>query len=307
VAGELGGSEQPGGARAYNQDVVSSHSIIPRCRKRHYDARIALVLALKSSILDHVVDGNLQQVALERFAKVEQFQRKHRVELLTLLFTDIVDSTRLKQTLGDREAVAVIRRHHALIREILDQFSEGEEINVAGDSFFIVFTKPSDAVKFSFLVQARLRALSAEAGRPVLDRIGIHVGEVWLDNEKRAGKAGHLYEELDSGAVAHPTAASVEPEVKARVLAALEYAFDEIDALQLIFLRLVYFEGVNQNDIAIVFDCDGSTISRQLNDGLKVLRSKINSFQQRSADSFKPEWSDILAICQSPPDFLYEN
>jgi class 3 adenylate cyclase/tetratricopeptide (TPR) repeat protein len=140
-----------------------------------------------------VADENLQQVALERFAKVEQFQRKHRVELLTLLFTDIVDSTRLKQTLGDREAVAVIRRHHAVIREILSQFSEGEEINVAGDAFFIVFTKPSDAVKFSLLVQARLRALSAEVGRPVLDRIGIHVGEVWLDDEKRAGKAGNLY------------------------------------------------------------------------------------------------------------------
>jgi class 3 adenylate cyclase/tetratricopeptide (TPR) repeat protein/tRNA A-37 threonylcarbamoyl transferase component Bud32 len=135
----------------------------------------------------------LQQVALERFAKVEQFQRKHRIELLTLLFTDIVGSTRLKQTLGDREAVVVIRRHHTMIRDILSQFSEGEEINVAGDSFFIVFTKPSDAVKFSLLVQARLRALSTEVGRPVLDRIGIHVGEVWLEDERKAGKAGHLY------------------------------------------------------------------------------------------------------------------
>jgi eukaryotic-like serine/threonine-protein kinase len=140
-----------------------------------------------------VADGNLQQVALERYAKVEQFQRRHRVELLTLLFTDIIDSTGLKQTLGDREALVVIRRHHALIRDILSQFREGEEINVAGDSFFMVFTKPSDAVKFSLLVQARLRALSAEVGRSVLDRIGIHVGEVWLDDEKGAGKAGDLY------------------------------------------------------------------------------------------------------------------
>jgi class 3 adenylate cyclase len=46
------------------------------------------------------VAGNLQQVALERFAKVEEFQRNHRIELLTLFFTDIVDSTKLKQTLG---------------------------------------------------------------------------------------------------------------------------------------------------------------------------------------------------------------
>jgi RNA polymerase sigma factor (sigma-70 family) len=115
------------------------------------------------------------------------------------------------------------------------------------------------------------------------------------------------HEELNSDALAHPATAFVEPEVKARVLAALEYAFDEIDALQLVFLRLVYFEGVSQQDIAVVFDCDGSTISRQLNEGLKALRGKINSFQRRSSDSFKLEWSDILVICQSPPDFLYEN
>jgi class 3 adenylate cyclase/tRNA A-37 threonylcarbamoyl transferase component Bud32 len=113
--------------------------------------------------------------------------------LLTLLFTDIVDSTRLKQSLGDREAVIVIQRHHAVIREILAQFDEGEEIETAGDSFFIVFTKPSDAVKFSLLVQAGLRMLSAEVGRPVFDRIGIHVGEVWIEEHEGVGKTQDLY------------------------------------------------------------------------------------------------------------------
>ena len=57
----------------------------------------------------------------------------------------------------------------------------------------IVFTKPSDAVKFSLLVQARLRALSAEVGRLVFDRIGIHVGEVWIEEHESAGKAQDLY------------------------------------------------------------------------------------------------------------------
>jgi hypothetical protein len=70
---------------------------------------------------------------------------------LTLLFTDIVDSTKLKQGLGDREAVPVIQRHHTVIREILGQFSEGEEIETAGDSFFIVSTKPSGLYFVSLL------------------------------------------------------------------------------------------------------------------------------------------------------------
>jgi tetratricopeptide (TPR) repeat protein/class 3 adenylate cyclase/tRNA A-37 threonylcarbamoyl transferase component Bud32 len=136
---------------------------------------------------------DLQKIAIERRAKVEEFQRKHRAGLLTLLFTDIVDSTKLKQEIGDQKAVILIQQHHAAIREILVHFSEGEEIETAGDSFFIVFTKPSDAVKFSLLVQARLRALSAEIGRLVFDRIGIHVGEVWIEEHEGTGKAQDLY------------------------------------------------------------------------------------------------------------------
>jgi len=50
-----------------------------------------------------VAVGELQQIAIERRAKVGEFQRKHRTGLLTLLFTDIIDSTKLKQSLGDRE------------------------------------------------------------------------------------------------------------------------------------------------------------------------------------------------------------
>ncbi|MEA3212731.1 MAG: hypothetical protein QOE70_5788 [Chthoniobacter sp.] len=112
--------------------------------------------------------------------RVDEFQRKHRIALLTMLFTDIVDSTRLKQVLGDRAAIALIERHHALIRETLARFPEAEEINTAGDSFFCVFAKPSDSAHFALLVQRGVRDLACETGYPVMDRIGIHVGEVFV-------------------------------------------------------------------------------------------------------------------------------
>jgi len=82
----------------------------------------------------------------------------------------------------------VIQCHHAAIREVLSQFREGEEIETAGDSFFIVFTKSSDAAKFSLFVRARLRALAVGAGRPVFDRIEIHVGEVWIQEHETPAK-----------------------------------------------------------------------------------------------------------------------
>ena len=122
--------------------------------------------------------------------KVEAFGRKHRTGLVTLLFTDIVGSTALKQQLGDRAAADLFRRHHELIRETLHHFAQAEEIETAGDSFLLIFATPSDAIRFALLAQIGLRGLAVESGPGALDRIGIHVGEVVVseDNESRKPK-----------------------------------------------------------------------------------------------------------------------
>ena len=133
------------------------------------------------------------QMALDHRSQVEEFRRKHRTGLVTLLFTDIVGSTQIKQALGDRQGVALIQQHHALVREILRQFKEGAEISTAGDSFFIVFVKPSDAVWFSLLVQARLRALAGQIAHGLHDRIGIHIGEVVIEEREGMARPKDLY------------------------------------------------------------------------------------------------------------------
>lgn len=135
---------------------------------------------------------NLQNV-LDQRAKIEEFRLKHRIGVLTLLFTDLVGSTRLKRTFGDGEAVALMQRHHALVREILARFKEGEEISTAGDSFFIVFMKPSDAIQFSLLLQNNLRTVARETACPLRDRIGIHIGEVVVEERLDSTKPKDLY------------------------------------------------------------------------------------------------------------------
>lgn len=112
--------------------------------------------------------------------RVESFLRKHRTALLTVLFTDIVDSIGLKHSLGDRGAIDLLERHHAAVRELLAGFPDAEEIERAGDSLLIVFVRPSDAVHFALKVQRAVRALAKSAGRRFADRIGIHVGEIFL-------------------------------------------------------------------------------------------------------------------------------
>ena len=120
------------------------------------------------------------QSAPDQRARVAEFQRRHRVALLTMVFTDIVGSTRLKQELGEAEAVTLMRRHHEMLRETLARFTEGEVIVVAGDSFFLVFTRPSDALRYALLVQRQVRGLATTVGHAIGDRIGIHVGEVHI-------------------------------------------------------------------------------------------------------------------------------
>jgi class 3 adenylate cyclase len=180
-----------------------------------------LVTAANFCTLVVVAAADLQQIALERRAKVQEFQRSHRVAVLTLVFTDIVGSTKLKQKFGDQKAVSAIQQHHAAIREILSRFGQGQEIETAGDSFFIVFTHPSDAVKFSLFAQARLRTLAAETARPIFDRIGIHVGEVLVEDDGGRGRAEALY------GIHVDTSARVQSLAQGDQILLTRFAFDE--------------------------------------------------------------------------------
>ncbi|MGH8675235.1 MAG: tetratricopeptide repeat protein [Burkholderiales bacterium] len=113
---------------------------------------------------------------------LESFQRKHHLGQLTVVFTDIVASTDLKQMLGDLAAQALVKAHHDRVREILAEFADAQEIETAGDSFLLVFANPADAVAFALRLQASLRSQS-RGQAAVRDRIGIHVGKVLVEED----------------------------------------------------------------------------------------------------------------------------
>lgn len=108
--------------------------------------------------------------------------------MLTMLFTDIVGSTKLKLDLGDLRAVETIEKHHELVRNLLALYPDAEEISTAGDSFFLVFVRPSEAVHFALKLQNELRVFSQDIGWPVADRIGIHIGEVFVQDQAERGR-----------------------------------------------------------------------------------------------------------------------
>src|SRR5262249_57131268 len=62
--------------------------------------------------------------------------------LLTVLFTDIVDSTRRAAEMGDRRWRDVLEQHNRVVRASLERF-RGREIDTAGDGFLAVFDGPA--------------------------------------------------------------------------------------------------------------------------------------------------------------------
>jgi WD40 repeat protein/class 3 adenylate cyclase len=113
--------------------------------------------------------------------------------VVTLLFTDIVSSTALKQRLGDQAGAALIQQQRALVRQLLATFPGAEEIETAGDSFLLSFPKPSDAVRFALVLQGRLRGLNQGQPAELRDRIGIHLGEVVIEQHEAGHKPKDLY------------------------------------------------------------------------------------------------------------------
>ena len=56
--------------------------------------------------------------------RIAAFSRQHQTGLVTLMFTDLVGSTQLKQRMGDWLGVRRIQEHHAMVRGLLAEFSE---------------------------------------------------------------------------------------------------------------------------------------------------------------------------------------
>ena len=103
---------------------------------------------------------------------------------VTFLFSDIEGSTRLLQELGGDGYAEALAEHQRLLREAFER-NRGVEVGTQGDSFFVVFQHPSDAIAAADDAQ---RAL--ESG-PIRVRVGIHTGEPLLTESGYVGLDVH--------------------------------------------------------------------------------------------------------------------
>ena len=117
-------------------------------------------------------------------------------ELLTVMFTDIVDATARAAAIGDGRWRDLLARHDEEVRKELARFS-GREVKTVGDGFLATFQgPPTRALRCALAITAAARELGVQV------RVGMHTGECELIGEDVGGMAVHIASRV--GALATP-------------------------------------------------------------------------------------------------------
>src|SRR6476620_9771549 len=174
---------------------------VPTLVVHHSDA--VFVLPAKGKyIAEHIPDAKYVEVPGRNvhhivepwrpsFREIAEFLTGEQAEvaddrvLATVLFTDIVDSTRRAAEMGDRDWHALLDAHDAVVRAQLSRF-RGRAVNTAGDGFLAMFDGPQRAIRCAMAIRNAVQALGIEV------RAGLHTGECEVRGDDIGGIAVHI-------------------------------------------------------------------------------------------------------------------
>jgi class 3 adenylate cyclase len=122
---------------------------------------------------------------------IAAFRRGSSRARVTMLFTDIVGSTKLVEALGDGPWESLLAWHDRALRGCLEE-SGGMEIKHEGDGLFAAFDGPDAALGCACEIQRRLHRHQAEHGYAPSVRIGVHADEVNDRGDDLTGRGVHI-------------------------------------------------------------------------------------------------------------------
>lgn len=137
---------------------------------------------------DHLAwAGDVDRLAdeIEEFLTGSRAQVEPERVLATVLFTDIVNSTKRALELGDRRWRTLLNQHDAAVRAELARH-RGREVKTLGDGFLATFDGPARAVRCAAAITEAVRTMGLTV------RSGVHTGEVELQGDDISGVAVHI-------------------------------------------------------------------------------------------------------------------
>jgi class 3 adenylate cyclase len=106
---------------------------------------------------------------------------------VTLMFSDIEDSTVLTERLGDQAWQELLRKHNGIIREQIREHG-GYEVKTMGDGFMVAFQSAKKGLDCAIAIQKAFTDHNLADGEHVKVRIGLHAGEAIKDGDDFYGK-----------------------------------------------------------------------------------------------------------------------
>ncbi|MBV9005616.1 MAG: hypothetical protein JO181_13225 [Solirubrobacterales bacterium] len=165
------------------------------------DAAELALAAARASFERMGADHDVRRIAALLSGPVAQ------IVVRTFMFTDIVGSARLVETLGDEQWEALLAWHDRTLRACF-QRRGGEEIKHEGDGFFVAFAEPDKALDCARLIQRSLSDHRRDHGFAPGVRIGIHATEATDRGGDYSGRGVHATARIAAAAGAGEIIAS---------------------------------------------------------------------------------------------------
>ncbi len=163
-------------------------ALVPVGQSRHIAEQMPDARFVELAGVDHlffVGDAEALLTEIENFLVGSGVSAGGQRRLLTVVFTDIADSTRTLQRVGDNTWRETLAAHDRAVRDYLARF-EGEEVKQLGDGFLAVFEGPARAIRCC------LGILDAGARLGLSVRAGLHTGECEVVDSDVQGIAVHV-------------------------------------------------------------------------------------------------------------------
>src|SRR5258708_30207901 len=109
---------------------------------------------------------------------------------VTLLFSDIEDSTSRLAELGAERYYAALEQHRRILRDAV-ALHAGHEFGAVGDALFVAFGSAQDAIRSAIAAQCALNDHVWPGGRPLRVRMGLHTCEVTSTADDYVGMGVH--------------------------------------------------------------------------------------------------------------------
>ncbi len=179
--GELASAQE----RIEQLEADLTTALRPRPAATATERAVARVVRGVSKVREHGITGLLQSSIedLQTWAASEEQEIRSMADSqgrVTLLFSDIEDSTPLNERLGDDTWVRVLAAHDSLVRARVDKY-RGQVVKTSGDGFMVAFRDAEAACRAAVGIQKDLRRTLDPMLRvvaPIKVRIGIHTGAV---------------------------------------------------------------------------------------------------------------------------------